>query len=79
MFFREKRGVNCEVRSKCSKNVYEQNTELGCFVLQQVVQIVPTTEGLEHETINKLVKCFRHHQVRRYRVTEQNFPLKTVN
>ena len=79
MLFSEKRGVNFETRRKCSKNVYEQNTEFGCFVMQQVVHIVPTTEGLEHEAINKLVKYFRHHQVRRYRVTEQSFPLKTVD
>jgi len=79
VLFREKGVVNCEIRRNCSKNVCEQNIELGCFVLQQVVHIVPSTEGLEHETINKLVKCFRHHQVRRYRVTEQSFPLKTVD
>ena len=56
MLFREKRGVNCEIGRKWSKNVCGQNTELGCFMLQQVVHIVPTTEGLEYETINKLAK-----------------------
>ena len=79
VLFGEKRRVNCEIRRKCSKFVCGQNTELGCFVLQQEAHIVPATEGLEHETINKLVKSFCHYRVRRYRVTEQTFPFKMVD
>jgi hypothetical protein len=39
-----------------------QNTELSSFVLQQVVHTVPTNRGLEHETINKLVKISLFHR-----------------
>ena len=79
MLLRDKRGVNCEIRRKSSKNVRGQSAELGSFVLQQVVHIVLTTEGLEHETINKLVKRFLRYQVRRYRGNEQSFPFKKVD